>query len=384
VGTDLPNGGVIDIDAQAPELDLRLVRQYRNWWVRRMRADEAGLHEKMTWFWHTHFTTSTLKVPDNNLCWRQLRTLHEHALGNFGDLAKAMNVDGAMLMYLDGDGSKGAAPNENYGRELMELFTLGIGNYRQSDVRSAAKILAGWKVHLNPTALPTALAVTREPDSTYDGRVTIFGRRGKFTPDDLIDIILEQPSCAPFIVRKLWRSFIGGRPDEKLVARWAKSFRRSNFEIAPLVSTILTSEAFAEARLRRARTALEWHCAAIRITGVDVPFAYGLDDLGQMPYMPPSPAGWPGDSEWLSATQSHARAQFLSLFAFDAMGEVAGEADIVDALLDRCSLFELDAGTRSALDDLAAELAADPAVDPELRAATVTTAILLSPDFALA
>ena len=377
--------GPIDIDAHAGEHEFWRYRKYADWWARQMASDDAGLHERISWFWHTHMPSSSMKAPDANLGWRQIRTIRDGALGNFGDLMKALTIDGAMLMYLDGDGSAGFAPNENYARELMELYMLGIGNYTQRDVVAAARALSGWSVYFygkdtQPVA-ETPKAVRFDPDRTYQGKVTFLGKKARYDVDGIIDRILQQDACAPFITRKLWKFLIGGEADPKLIATWAKAFRRSGYEIEPLVAAMVRSEPFRSGTHRRARTPIEWHTAAMRSGGVPIVDTNGLEELGQHPYMPPSPAGWPGDNTWLSTTQAHARARYLAIQDLD-VSALAAAPDLVGAVLDQASIVD-EPGLRATLDDLDAELRADPSIGAELRARTLLTAALLSPEFAL-
>lgn len=374
---------VVDVDvADAPQAEgseaerrrIARIMAFRPWWVRRMASDEAGLHEKMMWFWHGHFTTSSDKVDDTTLCWRQLRTLHRHATGNFGDLAKAMTVDGAMLKYLDGASSVAQEPNENYGREFLELFTLGLGHFDQRDVVAASKVFAGYTV-TNPEQ-----EVRRVDANTLREPVRAFGVRRRFSPDELIDVVLEQDACAPFVVSKLWRSFVGGEPDAGLVGRWADRFRRSGYEILPLLEDMLSSEAFSVARFGRARTPVEWYCTAIRATGdADRDSNMDLYRLGQSPYRPPSVAGWP--DVWLSPTQSHARALLLGRFAFPDVAAWSGlpTAELVDRVGSRCGVPAWSDDSATALADLADRVDAGRS-----RAAATLAAALMTPELTLA
>lgn len=363
---------------------LGRVMGFRPWWVRRMLSDEAGLHEKMMWFWHGHFTTSSEKVDDTTLCWRQLRTLHTHALGNFAELATAMTVDGAMLKYLDGASSVGDAPNENYAREFMELFTLGFGKFRQSDVLAAARVFAGYTV-TNP-----GMDVVRVPENCFRGKVTAFGIRRRFTPEQLIEVILDQDDCAPFVVRKLWRDLIGGPPDADRVGEWAREFRRSGYEIAPLLARMLHSAEFAGSAGSRPRTPIEWYCAAMRATGdaaaPERDTNLELFRLGQSPYLPPSVAGWPDAPAWLSPTQAHARAMLVGRLAFPAAQELADAlagpdpSAFMDAVADRCGVAEFGPSSTAALRSLASRL---DGTAPARRAAVVLGAALLTPEMSL-
>ena len=373
----LPFDPGVDIDAANSE-DLRVWMGFRQWWLNRMLRDDAGLHERMMWFWHGLFTTSWNKVDDTNLCWRQLRTLHQHALGNLGDLAKALTVDGAMLRYLDGQDSIATHPNENYGRELMELFLLGIGNYTQSDVVAAARSLAGWRIDLVDGH------VSQRADWTLDEPVEFLGERRRFDVAGIIDRILDQDACAPFVVGRIWDVFVGGGRDDTLVRAWADRFRSSGYQIAPLMSDVLHSDAFLNARRTRASTPIEWYCGALRAAGEPIDRSVErLAALGQEPYLPPNVAGWPIGDEWLNPTQFRSRSNTLATFGFPAADEVAAAATPAAAALERCSLTDASGSTRSTLEALDAQLAADAAVDPHARGTALLAAALLSPEASL-
>ncbi len=371
----LPRGGAVEIDGIDGE-DLRYYMGFRDWWVQRMRSDDAALHEKMMWFWHSHFTTSATKVDTTNLCWRQIRTLHQHALGNFAELTKAMSVDGAMLRYLDGSGSVASAPNENYARELMELFTLGFDKFRQADVVAAAKVLSGWFVYPDQR-------VEFQPEHANTTPVTVLGRTGVNSIDDLIAAILAQDTCATFVVGRLWRFLIGGDVDPAAVGRFAAAFRSSGYEIAPLVAAMLHSDEFMAHRQSRARTPIEWHAATVRGVGLPLTDATGLQQLGQTPYMPPSVAGWPGDATWLSPTQLLAKSRFISGIEFPAADELGRATDIVAAIVDRFALHGISDASRSSLRDLDQRLR-HTTVDDRGRAKRVMALALLTPEFSLA
>ena len=378
IDIDLP-GAVDSTDPAAEVQRIRRINSYRPWWVARMQSDEAAVHERMMWFWHTHFTTSFLKVDDTRLCWRQLRTLHRHALGNFGDLAKALVTDGAMLVYLDGSGSVAPSPNENFGRELMELFMLGIDHYTQADVVSAAYSLSGWKV-ANPTKV-----IEFDPLNGPTKPVELLGRTKRFDHEQVIDLLLSHEACAPFIVTKLWRYFIGGEPDAQLIGRWASGFRRSGYEIAPLLAAMLHSPAFMASTRRRAHSPIEWYCAAVRNADeVGRNCHADLAGLGQSPYLPPSVAGWPGDEAWLASSHLDSRVRLLSGFALPHGAVIGESADAVAAVIERCSLFGIGAADRSALTELDRSLRGDPGVAPATRGALLLSAAMMTPDGLLA
>ena len=341
-------------------------------WVSRMTRDEAAVHERMMWFWHNIFTTGADNITFL-LLWKQLRTLHRHATGNLRDLAKAMVIDPAMLMWLDGNASSASAPNENLGRELMELFLLGRGNYTEADVRAAARSLSGWRVDdregrafFLPQAGPTA------PD-------TYLGRTARFDPDLVIDTILEQPACAPYIVGRLWKHFIGGPRDEAQIARWADDFRASDYELRPLLASMLSSEAFAGSAGSRPRSTIEWFTAFSRATALEDYRFYELRDLGQSPYYPPNVAGWPADDNWVSAPIQMARALFAANHVPQPpdveLGDGAGRR-----MLRWCGIWVASEQTERTMERLVPQLTGSSAQ----QRTTLLRAALLSPEFATA
>jgi uncharacterized protein (DUF1800 family) len=344
------------------------------WWDRRMSGDDAGLHDRMMWFWHGTFTTSAEKTTFV-FPWRQLRTIHGLALGNFRDLAQAMVVDAAMLQFLDGVESRIEAPNENLARELMELFLLGRGHYTEADVRAGARALSGWSV--DATTNRTIFHPERGPQAPD----TFLGEHGMFHPKEIVDAILRQDAVGPHIVTKLWKYFIGGPVDDGQVAAWANAFVR-DFEIQPLVTEILRSDAFRRARLARTRTGLEWYLAAHRILGLEESDQSVIEQLGQTPYHPPNVAGWPDETGWVSAGSVSARAGYLLRSQWDApdLGDDHAPRALVEAALRKCGVQELSQQTFDALMALAQATAANS--DRQARA--LVHAVLLSPEFALA
>src|SRR6202022_391298 len=174
----------------------------RRWWLDRMLTGPAPLLEKMTLFWHGHFATSIQKVQDAYWMWLQNDTLRRNALGNFGALVKKMSRDPAMMIYLDLQQSRQEHPNENCARELMELFTVGIGNYTEKDIRESARAFPGYRIDM--TTQQSRFA----PAQQDLGSKTFMGKIGPLNGDDIIDILAKQPACAQFIGRKLLRYFV--------------------------------------------------------------------------------------------------------------------------------------------------------------------------------
>lgn len=343
----------------------RLVR----WWLARMRSAEAGLHEKMTWFWHGHFTSSLDKVGEPLLMARQNALLRHHALGNFRALVHDVLVDAAMLRYLDGEPSTGDAPNENLARELMELFTLGRGHYGEDDVRAGARALAGWHIDDDGNAV-------LDPSEAYPGEVTFLGRTGRLSAGDVADAVCDHPACAAHIADRVWRFLAGTVADADTVAHLAAVFRDAGLEVRPLVEAVVRHPSFLDLRMTRPRFPVEWFTAASLTLG-DEGDPYHLDQLGQVPFYPPNVAGWPVSPKWLSAANTLARARIATEMAWDT--EVVDTADPAGAALARAGLFEVSDATRAGLAHAAASIEGRRERTSVLLALAVS-----SPEFALA
>jgi uncharacterized protein (DUF1800 family) len=343
-------------------------------WLRLMANPEAGVHEKMVWFWHGHLTSSHDKVATWDLMWRQHLLLRRHALGNFRELLRAVTVDGAMLQYLDGDGSSAASPNENFGRELMELFALGRGNYTQHDVRAAATALSGWTVDDDGGA-------PRFDPSSGNGRpVALLGRQ-VVDARDVVDVVCDHPACARFIAAKMHRYLVGIDPSPDRVGELAAVFARANLEILPLVEAIVGHRDFLAATFTRARYPVEWVTAALGVCGIDdAGLAYDtMTALGQSPFYPPNVAGWPPGIRWVSPSCAVARAA-LAVGA-PAIPEIAAAADPVIAAFERAAIYDPSIAALAAARGLADRLSRH---NRETRAAAVVALVLSTPEFALA
>src|SRR5689334_11855154 len=176
------------------------------WWLLTMVRTKQPLQERMTLFWHSHFTTAYSKVKDEMALTQQNQLYRDFALGNFKDFVKAVSRNRAMIEYLDGQSNRKGQPNENYARELMELFTIGIGNYTEQDVREAARAFTGWGYR--------GLVYFFNKNQHDDGSKTFMGKTGNFNGDDIIDIIIDNPQTGRFITTKLWRNFVYDNPDK--------------------------------------------------------------------------------------------------------------------------------------------------------------------------
>ncbi len=264
-------------------------------WVKRMAAQkESALLEKMCLFWHGHFACET---KFSLLATKQLNTLRAHALGNFRELLLAIARDPSMIRYLNNQQNKKLSPNENFAREVMELFTLGRGNYTETDVKEAARAFTGWSSN------KTGEFFFRPRLHDY-GTKTFLGKTGDFDGADIIDIILEQPAAAEFICRKVYRYFVNEKVDEARVQELADAFRK-DYDIGQLMRTIFSSDWFYDGENvgNRIKSPVELVAGIMRQLNVREIAPQGIiilqQALGQVLFRPPNVAGWPGGRYWI-------------------------------------------------------------------------------------
>jgi uncharacterized protein (DUF1800 family) len=292
----------------------RLVQEsfeLRAWWLREMLATPSPLTERMTLFWHNHFATSQQKVRSLQLMYRQNALLRRESLGNFATLLHAIAKDPAMLVYLDNAGSRRQAPNENFAREVMELFTLGEGHYGEQDVKEAARAFTGWSLDRE-----TGEFTYRRVWHDY-GSKTVLGRTGRFDGDEVLDVLLARPETARFIAAKIWREFVSSTPDADEVTRWASLYRDARYEMKPLLRAVLTSDAFWSPANRGAlvKSPVDLVVGTLRTFGirpVDLrPAVFASAALGQNPFAPPNVKGWAGGDAWIDSATLLGRRQFV-------------------------------------------------------------------------
>jgi len=268
-------------------------------WLDRLLRTQATLRQKLTLFWHNHFATSIAKVQNARWMLQQQQTLEQHALGSFAEMLQAITTDPAMMVWLDTVGSVAGKANENYARELMELFSLGIGHYSETDIREAARAFTGYELRNDQ--------IRFNPRKQDAGRKTILGQTGAFRANQVVSLCLDQPACASFIVTKLYRYFVSEveAPTDEVVTTLAATLRKS-WSIRSVVEQLLRSECFFSARAYRMKmkSPVEWAVGLVRSLGGSVPalaLAERLEPLGQQLFAPPSVKGWDGGTSWLNA-----------------------------------------------------------------------------------
>ncbi|MFZ4585564.1 MAG: DUF1800 domain-containing protein [Acidimicrobiia bacterium] len=287
----------------------------RNWWFDRMRTSAAPLTEKMTLFWHGHFATSMDKVYDARAVYDQQNSFRTLGLGSFHTLTTAVSLQAAMLRYLDNDYSVVGSPNENFARELMELFTLGLDqNYTQSDIVEGARAWTGHNVgDNNPRQY---VFYSKRHDNAPK---TIFGITRNWNGPEMIDHIMTQEphktSAARLIARKVWSFFAYGNPEKAVLDALTMAFHDADLDITALLRAVFNHDAFYSdrARTNHFRSPTEWVVAAMRVANIRADVAnppWFMDDMGQQLLYPPNVAGWPNNGAFISSTASAARMNF--------------------------------------------------------------------------
>lgn len=267
-------------------------------WMSRMTRRKGRLREKMTFFWHDHFATS---APFSWLMQVQNNLLRDHALGSFRKMLHAIARDPAMIIYLNNQQNKKAHPNENFAREVMELFTLGIGHYTEQDIKEAARAFTGWTVDKSGN-------YKFEANEHDEGSKTVFGKSGNFNGGDIIDMLLEQKQTARYICRKIYREFVNEVPDENRVEEMAQIFYASDYNIEKLMRHVFTSDWFYDDRNIGCLIAspVELLVRLMRLTElsfVDEKSQLELQKvLGQILFFPPNVAGWKGGRNWIDSS----------------------------------------------------------------------------------
>ena len=314
------------------------VSAFQTWWIEHMLSTSTPFAERMTFFWHGHFTSDFRKVGTQSpFVYWQNQTWRRMALSTFRDLVYQVTVDPGMLRYLDLGTSTGKAPNENYSRELMELFTMGVGTFTEDDVRAGAKALAGWRepvtqamvdyqisrlktqnkpVPKNLTADTLTVGVF-DPNRAYKGGPFAFlGQTKQWDTNAVLDRIMAQDSVAPYITRKVLREFVMQDPPDEYVNRIAASWKKSKFDVRTLMRDVFNSPEFlspvAYRSLVKSPTEVMLHVArALEQPTAARTIAQSGSGMGQAIYDPPEVGGWPTNASWVSSNSVLTRVNFV-------------------------------------------------------------------------
>ena len=288
------------LQQETQQLQRQRILELRGWWLARMARGPRPLQEKMALFWHGHFATSFEKVRDAYFMWRQNDIIRRLATGNWPLLLLEVGKDPAMLVWLDQAQSRREHPNENFAREVMELFTLGEGHYTEHDITEAARALTGWSLERQQQRY------VYRPLLHDGGEKTIFGHSGHFDGDAFIELIVAQPPAAKFITAKIWNYFAGDMPAPELNEALAAHFRANGNHFKPFLRALFRSEEFYSPEIVRnqVKSPVQWLVGTARMLECDLPptlVSWGLTrQLGQDLFAPPNVKGWDGGVTWIT------------------------------------------------------------------------------------
>ncbi|HEY3117538.1 MAG TPA: DUF1800 domain-containing protein [Chloroflexota bacterium] len=355
-------------------LDLTKLESIQQIWLYRMLNTARPLQEKMTLFWHDHLANANSKVGKPDAMYRQNQFFRSNALGDFPGILRGISRDPAMIRFLDGNTNRKGAPNENYARELMELFTMGRGNYSETDVREGARAFTGWNLDKN-------FQFTFNAKQHDDGLKTFLNQRGKWNGDDVVRIILEQPVSARFMASKLFNFFVHDHPSSTTIQDLADQFRDNGFRVRELVRAIFLSADFASDDAYHAviRSPVEYVIGLMKSFGIPqfLPGITGsLSRMGMQLFNPPGVAGWDWGTAWIG-TNTYLERVNLANTLTSQRGENAGRGidpaamarqlgaitphGLVDGLLRVLGDGDVDSSVRDALIDYASSGYSGPA-----------------------
>ncbi len=330
------------------------------WWLDRMARTSAPLQEKLTLFWHGHFTSSFGDVHDAIAMYSQNQLFRRHAAGNLARLLDGVARDPAMLRYLNNDENRRGHPNENWARELMELFTMGIGHYTETDIKESARAWTGWTLR-GYRSYVDRRTFAFKPLLHDGGTKTFLGQSGAWDGTDIVRIILAHPATPQWISGKLARFFVSPQPDPGLVDAMAQQLYSAGYEIAPVLRALFRSRAFygREVMYSQVKSPTQLVVGAARHLGIADPdwvrLSQAMAGMGQRLFFPPTVAGWHGEAAWMNAGTVFARTDALAGLVAGALGSPDLSAfSSLDAVTARLLGRSLPPPRRSALSPLAA------------------------------
>jgi len=388
-------------------------------WMFHLVNTKRPLQEKMALFWHHVFATGNSKVDNYDQLLEQIDMFRDKGMGNYRELLVTLAKNPAMIYWLDNQENHNRAVNENWARELLELFSMGQGNYTEKDVREASRAFTGWGIAVKIPRLPYGRfpwEFEYNPEDHDNTEKEFLGHKGNFNGEDIIDIVVQQPACATFICRHLSNFFMADEPqvpswkiespqDPQLMAALMKSFRESSFDMRAVLRTLFTSDSFKNARFNKIKSPAELVVSTLRMVGgANLPFPHYGEEIAMQPtYMgqdllnPPSVEGWHTGKEWINSGSLMSRINFTAQMVGDtskpgvrfminrikARGTLQ-PAQLVDTALDLMGPLEVGEGTRQELLTHASEggdLRWDHSADAEQRVAQLLQLIVATREY---
>jgi len=289
--------------------DQKMMNELRRWWIQRMVETPRPTEERLALLWHGHFASSWRSVRDTYLMWKQNKLFRDHANGNFADLARGIIRDPAMLKYLNNNQNKKRQPNENLARELMELFTLGAGNYTEDDIKAGARALTGYGIDDNDFIF--------RKGQHDDSPKTILGNQGTFDGDDFVGILLRQEDCAKFVALKIYDAFVADvgdvyqavpRENREVIDKLAGRLKRSGYQLKPVLTALFKSKHFHDPAIacRKIKDPTQLTVGTMRSLGLPMRDRSVIDKamsaMGQVLFEPPTVDGWDGGRSWINTS----------------------------------------------------------------------------------
>ncbi|MCC7171191.1 MAG: DUF1800 domain-containing protein [Planctomycetes bacterium] len=309
--------------------DERLrIERYRDFWMREMAQGDDPVREKLALFWHGFFTSSQRDVRDADAMIGQIERFREHGMTSYADLLHAIATDPAMLKYLNNDKNRKQHPNENFAREVLELFSMGPGHYTEADIKEAARAFTGW--------------VAKDGEATFvkarhdRAEKTFLGKTGKFDGADVLDIVLDQDATARFVAAKFVEFYVGPGVDTASIETFARTFRAARYDVRTLLRAIFLSDAFSAPSAQGAlfKSPVEFMASTVRRLELDPPpfLALAAEHLGQSLLFPPNVKGWEGGETWFNTASILNRANVARILVHGSVGVREAEAMVDDAM----------------------------------------------------
>jgi uncharacterized protein (DUF1800 family) len=319
----------LETNIQKQNFDYTNLDELKRWWIYRMAFTKCPLEEKMTLFWHGHFATSDRKVKNPYAMYGQNQLFRKYAFGRFDDLLMAISKDPAMIIWLDNQQNRQSSPNENYAREIMELFTLGIGNYTEKDVKEAARAFTGW------TTLPDGFFL-RSNQHDY-GYKTFLGVTGNLNGTDIIKILASQRVTGHFLANKLVKFFVADDPDSGMVNRIAQVYIDSNHSIKAMLHALFSDPVFLSekayhAKIKSPAELVIGSVKLLQVKTLDHNLPKIMASMGQDLFAPPNVKGWDGGKAWIATDTMMERFNFASLITsnkFNRLEQYTSASDLM-------------------------------------------------------
>jgi uncharacterized protein (DUF1800 family) len=343
--------------------DPKKIEAAKFWWFNRMLYTRRPLEEKLALFWHNHFATANSKVGNAGLMLQQIQLFRDNGFGNFETLLQKVTRDPAMLIWLDNRLNRKGAPNENYAREVQELFTVGIGNYTEQDIHEAARAFTGHTLDKN-------LVYTFNAKQHDAGTKTFQGQTGAFDADDILAILVRNPATARFVSTRLFSYFAYDNPDPATIDRLATTFTSSNFDIRSVLRDILTGPEFLSAQafhgqIKQPADLVVGSLKSLDVQNVGPDATQVLRRMGQDLLNPPDVSGWKGGAAWINGTTLFERFNWANRLAMGRDATKPNFADVAGRVQAR------NVTTPDGLVDYYLGLLVDGDVTPEARQALI-------------